>query len=74
MAYGKHGRHEKARIISVRKQEQKTRLGRSKHGWKNDIKVVPKKIGYEGVEYINLAQDKDWWWGLVDMAVNLQAL
>lgn len=32
-------------------------LGRTRHRWKANIKVALKETGYEGVEWILLAQD-----------------
>jgi len=29
-------------------------------------------IGWEGVDWIHLAQGRGWWQGLVDMVLNLQ--
>jgi hypothetical protein len=31
-----------------------------------------RKIGLEGVDCIHLAQDRDWWWAVVSMVMNLQ--
>jgi hypothetical protein len=32
-----------------------------------------RETGLEGVDWIHLAQDIDWWWDLVNMVTNLQA-
>jgi hypothetical protein len=32
------------------------------------------KIGWEGVEWIHLAQDRDWWQALINKVMNLQVL
>jgi hypothetical protein len=29
---------------------------------------------WSGVEWIHLAQDRDWWWALVNMVMNLRIL
>jgi hypothetical protein len=31
-----------------------------------------KKIGFEGVDWIHLVLDRDWWQTLVNMVMNLQ--
>jgi hypothetical protein len=31
-----------------------------------------KKIGWEGVDWIHLAQDRNWWWALVNMVMNFR--
>jgi hypothetical protein len=33
-----------------------------------------REIGWEGVEWIMLAQDRDWWWSLANMVMNLWVL
>jgi hypothetical protein len=40
-------------------------------GWN---KMGFKKIDWEGVEWIHLAQDRDQWWVLVSTVMNLQVL
>jgi hypothetical protein len=36
--------------------------------------MVLRQIGLECVEWIQMAQDKDWWWALVNMVMNLCVL
>jgi hypothetical protein len=31
-----------------------------------------REIGFRDVDWIHMAQDRDWWWAHVNMAVNLQ--
>jgi hypothetical protein len=31
-----------------------------------------REIRIEGVDWIDLAQDRDWWWALVNMIMNVQ--
>jgi hypothetical protein len=33
---------------------------------KSEIKMDFREIGWEGMEWIDLAQDRDWWWALVN--------
>jgi len=33
-----------------------------------------KEIGWEGVEWIHLAQDRDLWWAVMNVTVDLQVL
>jgi len=44
--------------ILVRKLQEKRPLGRSRHMWKGNIKIFLVKIGCEGVEWNELAQDR----------------
>jgi hypothetical protein len=42
-----------------RKHEGKRSLRRPSHGWENNIKMHLKITGYDGVDRIQLAQDRD---------------
>jgi hypothetical protein len=39
-----------------------------------DIKMDLKEVGWEGMDWIALAQDKDRWWALVNVVMNVQVL
>jgi hypothetical protein len=43
----------------VGKPEGKSTLGRPNSRWKDNIKTDLKEIGYEGVDRIHMAQDRD---------------
>jgi hypothetical protein len=34
----------------------------------------PRETGCEGVEWIQMAQYRDWWWVLVNTVINLRVL
>jgi hypothetical protein len=40
----------------------------------NGIRMDIGEIGWEGVEWIQLAQDRGQWWALVNMVINLRVL
>jgi hypothetical protein len=46
------------------KREGKTPLGKPKHIWKVDIKMNPKERGWGGMDWTDLAQERDkkWLW------------
>jgi len=58
--------------ILLGKPEGKIPLGRPRGKWKDDIRVDLKEIGWEGVDWIHLAQDRDQWRGLVNTVMNFQ--
>jgi hypothetical protein len=59
----------------VGKPEVKRPLGRPRHKWEDNIKIDLKEIGWEGVDWIYVAQDRDWWWWvLVNTVMNLQGI
>ena len=53
------------------KPEGKRPLGRPKRRWEN-IKVGHQAVDCEGMDCIDLAQDKDNWWVLVNAVMNLR--
>jgi hypothetical protein len=38
----------------------------------DNIRVDHGEIGWEGVDWLHLAQDMDWWWTLVNTVMNIQ--
>jgi hypothetical protein len=57
--------------ILVGNPEGKKPLGRPRRRWEDNIKM-DHRGGWKGVEWINLAQDRDQWRGFVDMVMNLR--
>jgi hypothetical protein len=68
------GEKRNAYRILVGKPEGKRSLGRPRHRWVNDIKMDLTEIGWDGMDWIYLAQDKDQWRALVNAVMNLQVL
>ena len=58
--------------VLMGKSEGKTPLGRSRHRWEDNIKMDLQKVECEGMDSIELAQDKERWWELVNAVMNLQ--
>jgi hypothetical protein len=58
--------------ILVGKPEGKRPLGRPRHRWLNNIKMDLREIGWGGMDWIDLAQDRDQWRALVNTVTNLQ--
>jgi hypothetical protein len=56
--------------IMVGKPETKRPLGRPRRRWEYNIKIELVEIGFGGVEWIHLAQDRDRWRILVNKAIN----
>jgi hypothetical protein len=46
-------------------------LGRPRHRCKDKMKTYLHEVGWEGMDWIDLAQDSDRWRALVNAAVNL---
>jgi hypothetical protein len=58
--------------ILVGKPEGKRPLGRPKCRWVDSIKMDVRDIGWDGMDWIELAQDRDQWRALVNLVMNLR--
>jgi hypothetical protein len=58
--------------ILVGKPEGKRPLGRPRRRWVDNIKMGLREIGWDGRDWIELAQDKDQWRALVNTVMNLR--
>jgi hypothetical protein len=56
----------------VGKPEGKRLLGRLRRRWLDNIKMYLREIGWDGMDWIDLTEDRDQWRALVNMAMNLQ--
>jgi hypothetical protein len=58
--------------ILVGKPEGKRPLGRPRRRWVYNIKMNLREIGWGGMDWVYLAQDKDKWRALVNTVMNLR--
>jgi hypothetical protein len=58
----------------VGKPEGKSPLGRPRHRWEDNIKMDLQGVGCEGMDWIELAQDRDRWRAIVNVVLNFQVL
>jgi hypothetical protein len=56
----------------VGKTEGNIQLGRPRRRWVDNIKIDLRETGWDGMDRIDLAQDKDQWKALVNTVLNLQ--
>jgi len=54
----------------VKKPEGKRPLGRRKRKWEDNINMDLRRAGCVSVDWIDLAQDRDRWRALVNVAMN----
>jgi hypothetical protein len=66
------GEKRNAYRILVRKPEGKRPLRRPKRRWVDNIKMYLIEIGWDGMGWIDLAQDRDQWRVLVNTVMNLR--
>jgi hypothetical protein len=57
--------------ILMGKPEGNRPLGRPRRRWEDNIKMDLREIGWGGVDWIDLAQDRDQWRALVNTVMNL---
>jgi len=50
----------------VGEPEVKRPLGRPRHRWEDNIKVDLQEVGWGGMDWINLAEDRDRRWAVVN--------
>jgi hypothetical protein len=60
--------------VFMGKPEGKRPLGRRRCRWEVGIRMDLREIGWGSVDCIQLAQDRDCWWALVNIVMNLRVL
>jgi hypothetical protein len=61
-------------IMLVGKPEGKRPLRRPRCKWVDDINVDLREIEWDGIDWIDLARDRDKWRALVNTVINLRLL
>jgi hypothetical protein len=69
---GAHWRQGRCIEVLVGKPEGKRPLGRRRHRWENNIKMDLQDVDWGGMDWIDLTQDRDGWWAVVNSAMNLR--
>ena len=54
------------------KHEGNRPLGRTRHRWEENIMMNLQEVGYKGMDWIDLTQDRDRWQALINAVINLQ--
>jgi hypothetical protein len=57
--------------ILVGKPEEKRPLGRPRRRWVDNIKIDLRETGWDGMDWINLAEDRNQWRALVNTVMDL---
>ena len=60
--------------VLVGKPEGKRLLGRPRRRWDDNIKMNLQEVGCGGMDWIELAQDRDRWWAFVNGVMSLRVL
>jgi hypothetical protein len=67
-----NGEKRNAYRILVGMPQEKRPLGRQRRGWVDSIKMDLREIGWDGVDWIDLAQNRDQWMALVNTVMNFR--
>jgi hypothetical protein len=51
---------------------RKDTIGRPRRKWVDNIKMYLREIGWDGIDWIDVAQDRDQWRALVNTVMNLR--
>jgi hypothetical protein len=68
----RRGEKRNAYRILVGNPEGKRPLGRPRRRWEDNIRMDLREIGCGGMDWIDLAQDRDQWRTLVNTVMNLR--
>jgi transposase len=58
--------------VLVERPEGKRPLGRPRHRWEDNVKMVLEETGFDGANWIQLAQDRVQWRACVNTVMNLR--
>ena len=75
MRWVRHAAHMRGRRgmyrVLVGIPEGRRPLGRPRHRWEDNIKMDRQRVGCASMDWIKLAEDRDRWWALVNVAMKL---
>ena len=58
--------------VLVGEPEGKRTLGRPRRRWEDNIKMILQNVGCGGMDWINLAEDRDRWRAILNAVMNLR--
>jgi hypothetical protein len=71
-AYSTNRENRNAYRILVGRPERKRPLGRPRHRWADNIKIDLREIGWDGMDWIDLAWDRNQWRTVVNTVINIR--
>jgi len=71
-AYGTYGRQMSCIIVFGGETRGKSSLARPRRKWKDNIKTHFQEVGWEGMGWIDLTQDRSRWWALMKAVMDLR--
>jgi hypothetical protein len=67
-----NGEKRNAYTLLLRTPKERRPIGRSRRRWEDNIQMHLGEIGWNGVDWLGLAQDRDKWRALVNVIMNLR--
>jgi hypothetical protein len=71
-AYSAYGEGRDEYTVLVGKPKGNKPLGRLRHRWEDNIKADLLEVGCGDLDWIELAEDRDSWWAIVNAVMNLR--
>ena len=71
-AFGTYRGEERLCRVSVGKPEGKRPFGRPRYRWEDNIKMDLQEVGCGGMDWAQLAQNRDRWRALVNAVMNIR--
>jgi len=71
-AFSTYGESRGVYRVLVGKREGKRPLGRPRCRWEDSIKMHLQEVKFGGMDWVDLAQERDRWWAPVNAGLNLQ--
>ena len=69
-----YGGEDRCMQTLVGKPDGKRPLGRSRHRWEDNMRMDLQEMGNGGMDWIELAQDRDRWRALVSTVMNFRVV
>jgi hypothetical protein len=66
------GGKRRVQVVFVGKPGGRRPLGRPRRRWEDNIKADLQEVGFGGMDWIELAEDRDRWRALVNAVMNLR--
>jgi hypothetical protein len=72
MTCGTYGEKKNAYKVLAGKSEGNRPLGKPRRWWENNIKIDLREIGWGGMDWIHLVQEREHWRALMNMLMSLR--
>jgi hypothetical protein len=59
-------------VHQLGRPEERRALGRPRHRWENNMKIDLQEVGWGGMDWIDVAQNRYRWWVLVNVIMNIR--